>query len=181
MTAPSANGREFSKMKRWTSFLAPPLLLTGLLTLTVATVAQAQDEEPAQPHPGFLAAKGHVSFNRYCASCHGIKADGTGNVAKFLKIPPSDLRKITQRAGGEFPKDKLLAVIDGREEVRGHGTREMPIWGEVFQSPLSEKTPSDEENGEARASRMITELIYYLETLQEPYEPESPTPTEDDG
>lgn len=156
-------------MKKTGIFLIPLMLLAAFL----AQPAYAQSDD-SQPHPGFMAANGRVSFNRYCASCHGTKADGTGSVAKFLKIPPADLRKITQRAGGEFPHEKLVAVIDGREEVRGHGSREMPIWGDVLQSPLSETTPGAEEPGEERASRMIDELVYYLKGLQEPSELEAP-------
>ncbi|MDH3745687.1 MAG: cytochrome c [Acidobacteriota bacterium] len=168
-------------MKKTSTFLIPLMLLAGFLALIASDVANitsqaayAQTDE-AQPHPGFMAAKGRVTFNRYCASCHGMKADGTGSVAKFLKVQPADLRKITQRSGGQFPHEELVAVIDGRKEVRGHGSREMPIWGDVLQSPLSEAAPGAEEPGEARAARMINELVYYLKGLQEPYEAEVPT------
>lgn len=167
-------------MKKTSIFLVPLLLLAGFLTLIAADVssvaggaAYAQSEKP-KPHPGFMAAKGRVSFNRYCASCHGAKADGSGSVAKFLKVPPADLRKITQRAGGEFPHERLVAIIDGREEVRGHGSREMPIWGDVLQSPLSEVAPGAAEPGEQRAARMIDELVYFLKGIQEPFEVEAP-------
>ena len=37
----------------------------------------------------------------------------------------------------------MYRIIDGREEVRGHGTRDMPIWGEVFRQP--EAGQHDEE------------------------------------
>ena len=75
---------------------------------------------------------------------------------------------------GEFPYERLEAVIDGRTSVRGHGSREMPIWGDVFQSPLSEAYAAPGESGEDRAERMIKELIYFLGTIQTDEPPEAP-------
>jgi len=149
------------------------LALAGLaLLLAGPVVLVAEESEPM--NPGFLAAKGRITYGRYCANCHGSDAKGNGSIAKFLKIPPTDLTLIEQDEDGEFPFERLRAVIDGRTEVRGHGSRDMPIWGDVFQDPLSERYASAEETGEERAMRMIRELIYFLETLQADQEPEAP-------
>jgi mono/diheme cytochrome c family protein len=131
--------------------------------------AMAEDEESVGEHPGFLAAKGRVTFRRYCASCHGPSADGKGNVAQFLTVKPTDLRTYLERYDGEFPKELIYESIDGRKVVRTHGTRDMPIWGEVFQSPLVDETAPD-ETGEERSDRKIRELVYFLETIQLPQE-----------
>ena len=146
-------------------------LLGLMIPLVLALPASAvPEEETSGDNPGFLAASGRITYRRYCATCHGMKADGTGSVAKFLKVPPSDLRRIRERASGEWPYELLEKIIDGRWEVRGHGTREMPVWGEVFQNPLSQTSSMRDETGEERAKRMIKELIYFIETLQK--EPE---------
>jgi mono/diheme cytochrome c family protein len=129
-------------------------------------VAVAQEDESMGEHPGFLAAKGRITYRRYCASCHGADADGKGNVAQFLTVAPPDLRTFLQRYDGEFPEELIYESVDGRKVVRTHGSRDMPIWGEVFQSPLVETSTAD-ESGEERADRKIRELVYYLETLQQ--------------
>lgn len=127
--------------------------------------AIAQEEVSAGEHPGFLAAKGRITFRRYCASCHGAEADGKGNVAQFLTVAPPDLRQFLRRYEGEFPSELITESIDGRKVVRTHGSRDMPIWGEVFQSPLVDAT-AGEETGEERANRKVRELVFYLETVQ---------------
>ena len=146
------------------------LIGLALLAGSGVAVGEQQDDE----NPGFLAAKGRITYGRYCANCHGADGAGNGSIAKFLKIPPTDLTRIEKDEKGEFPYTRLESVIDGRKEVRGHGSREMPIWGDVFQSPLSEAYATAEESGEDRAERMIKELIYFLGTIQAEDVPEAP-------
>ena len=92
----------------------------------------------------FLAAAGCVDeesrevagsdlFLRYCASCHGTDAKGSGPVAASLTRPPADLTAIAKRAGGRFDEAAVMATIDGRRLVAEHGSREMPVWGAVFE------------------------------------------------
>ena len=118
----------------------------------------------AQEGPGFLAANGRVSYRLYCASCHGNGGEGAGPVAKFLTTEPSDLTRIEQRYG-EWPEEVLYTKIDGREEVGAHGRRDMPVWGEVLQSPLADDLKAGSES-EERADRKIRELVLYLKTIQ---------------
>lgn len=118
----------------------------------------------AQEGPGFLAANGRVSYRLYCASCHGTDGEGEGPVAKFLTVAPPDLTRIEQRYG-EWPEETLYMQIDGREEVGAHGRRDMPVWGEVLQSPLADDLKAGSES-EERADRKIRELVLYLKTIQ---------------
>jgi len=78
------------------------------------------------------AMEGRTYFMRYCASCHGIEADGHGFVAKALTHPPSNLRHLGDRYGTPLPADRIARFIDGRETVTAHGERDMPVWGERF-------------------------------------------------
>lgn len=139
-------------------------VLTAVLVF-IALLAAPTVPSVAQEGEGFLAANGRVSFRLYCASCHGASAKGDGSVAKFLKVPPADLTMLSQKYDGELPEDKLYAIIDGREEVRAHGRREMPVWGDVFQSPLSD-TEETGESGQERVDRKMRELIVFLRTIQ---------------
>jgi mono/diheme cytochrome c family protein len=127
----------------------------------VAGVPTRAQEEGA----GFKAMKGRTTFRLYCASCHGRDGEGDGNVAQFLTVPPADLTRIEMRHG-EWPDETLREIIDGRQAVKGHGNREMPIWGDVFQSPWGDETPVEGEEGEERARRKIDELVVFLKTIQ---------------
>ena len=57
-----------------------------------------------------------------------------------------------------------IRIIDGREEaIRGHGSREMPIWGTEFRAAAGRGNPGAESAVRGR----ILELIYYLQSIQE--------------
>ena len=137
------------------------VVLTSMMLLLVPSGRGATAQEEGE---GFWAANGRVSFRLYCASCHGVDAKGNGNVAKYLKVQPADLTRIEERYG-EWPEERLYEIIDGREEVRAHGRREMPVWGDVLMSPLSDTSPTEEE-GEMRADRKIRELVIFLRSIQ---------------
>ena len=79
---------------------------------------------------------GKQMYLQYCGSCHGADGKGNGPVAKQLKIKATDLTLLRKKNKGVFPLDDVMATIDGRRIVKGHGERDMPVWGEVF---LTEK------------------------------------------
>jgi mono/diheme cytochrome c family protein len=75
---------------------------------------------------------GKVEFESSCAPCHGTTGKGDGPVAGSMKAKPTDLTVLAKKNGGVFPFDSIFKIIDGREVVASHGTREMPIWGYRF-------------------------------------------------
>jgi cytochrome c553 len=114
------------------------------------TVAVAQDPQA-----------GATLYRQYCASCHGERGNGNGPVAVALTVKPSDLRTITARHSGEFPRELLGRIISGDEVVAAHGTRVMPIWGERLQEDVLGTVSKP-----AVAHGRIGFLVDYLETLQ---------------
>jgi hypothetical protein len=70
-------------------------------------------------------AEGRLYFRRYCASCHGVEADGHGYVARALAHPPNDLRHLGEGNDTSLIADRLAQFIDGRKMVIAHGEREM--------------------------------------------------------
>ncbi len=103
-------------------------------------------------------AKGRALYVRYCASCHGLNGEGNGPLAGSLTTPPSNLRQLSLRLGNPLPQDRIARFIDGRADVKAHGTREMPVWGERFYA---------EPNGSEAATReRIRELVAYLQSIQ---------------
>jgi mono/diheme cytochrome c family protein len=106
---------------------------------------------------------GQEAYLTYCASCHGRDARGGGPVAADLKTRPSDLTRIAERRGGEFPAGEIAKFIDGRTEVISHGTREMPVWGRKFREQLG-----NDEMAEEITRGRIDVLIAYLQSIQTP-------------
>ncbi|HEY7163259.1 MAG TPA: cytochrome c [Candidatus Binatia bacterium] len=102
---------------------------------------------------------GKEFYLQYCSSCHGQEGHGNGPVSKYISVKIPDLTLIKSRNNGIFPLDKVMSAIDGRREVRGHGTREMPVWGEIFHRE-QEKAP---ERTSLIKSKLIAE---YLATIQ---------------
>jgi mono/diheme cytochrome c family protein len=98
-------------------------------------------------------------FRTHCATCHGTHGRGDGPVADQLRRMPPDLTKYTARNGGVFPSERVYRIIDGRD-VRSHGDREMPVWGDAFRiSP----------NGMTAASvkARVEAIVRYLRSIQE--------------
>ena len=106
---------------------------------------------------------GKREYDASCASCHGMNGKGKGSFAELLHVSMPDLTTMARRNGGVFPITYAYNVIDGREAIKAHGTREMPIWGDVFVWP-EEDSPERRE----QVRRKIGELVEYLKTLQEP-------------
>lgn len=123
-----------------------------------ATAASADEGERE-------AGRGKQLYMAHCASCHGADGQGSGPVAPFLTISPSNLTKIAERNGGQFPFLEVYRIIDGRTTVRGHGESQMPVWGDTF------RTEADEAYGrygsEPFVQARVSALTVYLAAIQE--------------
>ena len=110
-----------------------------------------------------------ADFGQLCAPCHGRDGKGDGTQAERLPKKPADLTVITQKYG-EFPAQKVFETIAGFNMPDGHGTREMPIWGNVFVTEQLGKSTTIEQALKAsdEASKRIVALVKYVETIQEP-------------
>jgi len=114
------------------------------------TEARGQTESPTYD--------GAALFKTWCASCHGVTADGTGPLAPQLKSRVPDLTQIAEKNGGTFPVARIRRIIDGRE-VGAHGNPDMPIWGTAFKS-------TKDGFSEASVRARIDAIVRYLETIQ---------------
>jgi hypothetical protein len=136
-------------------------LLSALLLADTASRAQGADLES-----GSVAAQSiETQFNLYCAGCHGETGIGDGPIIDTLEKRPADLTTLAQRNGGVFPRERVLRVIDGREEVKQHGSRDMPVWGEWFKLEAGEGL-GGAEGSEKQVRLRIEKMVDYLETLQ---------------
>ncbi len=130
-----------------------------LLALGAATSAWAND-----------AATGKIEFRNNCALCHGTDGKSHSGVGEFLKKQPPDLTQLAKRNKGVFPAERIAAMIDGREQVKAHGERDMPAWGSRYST---DKVKAAEyysdmpyENTEKFVKNRVAALTEYLKSIQ---------------
>jgi len=98
-------------------------------------------------------------FFNHCAACHGENGEGTGPVAASMRVTMPNLRTLAQRNGGSFPRDAVVAYVDGRSVKAAHGDRQMPVWGDVFKGV-------DQEADDRTVRRRINAIADFISTLQ---------------
>lgn len=132
------------------------VLLIFLVTFAGVT-AIAQEVKRVSVTPTSVAS-GVEMFKTYCASCHGTDGKGGGPAAPALTKPPANLTELSKRNGGKFPSIKVFGTIKGDTSTAAHGSKDMPVWGSVFQS-LSHGDPG-------QVQLRISNLTQYIESLQ---------------
>lgn len=115
------------------------------------------DQGPREGTREAQALRGKAIFAEQCSPCHGM--DDKEPTRTDLEKPAPDLRLIMERRRkGQFPIEDIARIIDGRAIVKSHGPREMPVWGEVYDSLGMDK---DEIRGRKG------ELVAYLMSIQQ--------------
>lgn len=117
----------------------------------------------------FAESMGEAEYKSSCAACHGADGKGGGEFTEFLKGGAPSLRVLSKNNGGVFPYNRVYKIIDGRAPVKGHGSSEMPIWGNQYTAE-SIKTHGKffgEYYAEDAINARILSLIDYLHKLQD--------------
>ena len=132
-------------------------VLTGMMLATVACGPKAE------------IALGELTpterrdlYDRLCAACHGPDGHGDGPVAADLLVRPANLSTLAARNGGTFPREKVVNVLSGQRQIRAHGTREMPVWGQRLAPAENPAAVA----AQLEQARMITALTDYVASLQ---------------
>lgn len=128
------------------------LALTGLAFASAAVLAQRG------------ADLGKREYDNNCAVCHGTNGKGGGAYVEHLKRSPPDLTLMAKNNGGVFPISRAFEVIEGAGP--GHGTRDMPIWGQQYKVTAGEYYIDVPYNSEVFVRTRILALIEYLSRLQ---------------
>jgi mono/diheme cytochrome c family protein len=137
----------------------------GAFAVCAATMAHAQQIGPARQS----ADIGKYDYETYCAVCHGLDGKGGGPFSMLVTKKVTDLTVLSKNNGGVFPFNRTYEAVDGSADIAGHGTREMPIWGDVYKEKASNQlgpyyTPSDSSS---YVRGRILALIGYISTLQQ--------------
>lgn len=115
--------------------LAPRLRLAAWLAGLAAVFSPALGQDAAAS-----ADSGAAVYQRYCVTCHGAKADGTGAAARLFKPPPADLTRSTR----PDQYKQLIIRLGGERMGRSPG---MPPWGEEL------------------SQQQIEDVVHYLRTV----------------
>jgi len=107
--------------------------------------------------PSTDPASGVEMYRAYCAVCHGVDGKGNGPAAPALRIAPTDLTLLSRTNGGKFPDFKVSNIIRGDGSVVAHGSREMPMWGDVFR---------EMNRDESKVTLRVHNLTQYIGSLQ---------------
>jgi mono/diheme cytochrome c family protein len=105
---------------------------------------------------------GKREFESNCAVCHGKSGRGDGPYAGIVADNQggSDITQLARKNGGVFPIYKVTQTIDGRNVVKAHGPRDMPIWGDDYLAGARKSAATSESPFDAEA--MVTYKIYAL-------------------
>lgn len=126
-----------------------------IVTAVLATLAAPLCAQDAQ--------EGLRLYQTFCATCHGIDAQGGGPMAATLILQPPDLTALAANNDGIFPTTRVAMRIDGRDPLVSHGSP-MPVYGDYFQG---NDTPMKVETGQPMmTSRPVADLIVFLEGIQ---------------
>jgi mono/diheme cytochrome c family protein len=149
-----------STMRPATALFSVPfvtaLIIAAPLSLT-AQKAQAPPSVKRETPRSIQSVQGKDIYAGYCAVCHGVDLKGHGPAAAAMKVAPTDLTTYAQRHGGKFSDADMRMVIEGQTEVVAHGSRDMPIWGDVFRALT---------HGHEERELRMKNLIDYLKQMQ---------------
>jgi mono/diheme cytochrome c family protein len=99
-------------------------------------------------------------YEDYCAVCHGMDGKGDGPAVQFLKAPPPDLTTIAKRYNEKQVALRVTSVLRFGTGQKGHGTLDMPVWGDLFYR-------LENRNGHPDIVRMrISNLSEFVQSMQ---------------
>lgn len=150
-SAAVAHTRIYSLVRHIQSMQRPVVRTTKIR----ATRPQQMDVTDVHP------SSGEQMFKAYCASCHGADGRGGGPAAASLTTAAPNLTKLARDNGGKFPESRvtsMLGLLAGSKPTPAHGTKTMPVWGDVFRAGHEDQS---------RVQLRIANLAKYVESIQQ--------------
>lgn len=127
------------------------MTLVGFTILFVPNIAAKKNAA--------IGPSGREIYTERCGACHGEDGKGNGPAVGALKVAPADLTLIAKRNGGTFPAEHVKTMVNEWVDISAHGSREMPIWGELF-------NPKNAASQQIANDRFKS-LVAYMESIQQ--------------
>ena len=107
---------------------------------------------------------GKKQYMKYCATCHGPsgtrhRRHRVASVHEAAHQPDAARRRTT---AATFPMMDVIGIVRGDQPIAAHGTREMPVWGEIIGGDPTEEGMYKKDEAEAK----ILTIGKYLESIQ---------------
>lgn len=113
-----------------------------------------------QPTP---QSRGAHLYEANCASCHGKSAQGDGPLAQQYGMRPANLTLLSQKNGGVFPAEGVIAQINGYPGRHDFGG--MPEFERELSGPTVPYTTTTGQVIETKQA--MIDIAAYLETIQQ--------------
>jgi mono/diheme cytochrome c family protein len=136
-----------------TTKIALALLTAGAIGISVNSYAQKGDF-------------GKREYDSNCAVCHGKLGKGDGPYAGIIDTTIANLTTLAKKSNGVFPFQRVYEFIDGRQMVKAHGSRDMPIWGDRYLAATAEHhfdVPYDPDDFVRTRILALTEYVNRLQ------------------
>ncbi|WP_373504268.1 cytochrome c [Aestuariivirga sp.] len=146
-------------------YLLMGLVVGGVFVAAPGALANSATSAAPSIREGISLELGQRDFRNYCAACHGMSGTGDGAMGEFLTLAVPDLTKLTKLNAGQFPEDRVKQVIDGRVDVRVHGERDMPVWGDWFNAEAI-SVENDRDTREMIVRERIESLVGFIKSMQ---------------
>ncbi len=139
--------------------IRPARCATVLLSAALAacTALPADDETPE-------AASGRALYDRHCVGCHGARGAGDGEMALLVPGGMPDLRTLSARNGGVYPRTHVVRAITRISELHD-GLLSMPDFGGLLSAEPAVHTAPDGTRIATDAA--VLKLADHLATLQD--------------
>jgi len=133
-------------------------MVVGAVAVMFVVTASAQGPRQGLPPLVPESLVGSVSFDLYCASCHGRQGRGDGPTAAALRTRPADLTVLSRNNRGTFPRDRVLSFVEGSARAAAHGSPDMPVWGPTLRAL---------DASDARVTVRLQNLVAFIESMQQ--------------
>lgn len=148
----------------WSAKVRSIYWLAVAWAVAAASAVAAGAQGPRQATPPLVPESlvGSVSFDLYCASCHGRQGRGDGPTAASLRTRPPDLTMLARNNRGSFPRERVLSFVEGSARSAAHGSSDMPVWGPTLRAL---------DASDARVTVRLQNLVAFVESIQQPPAP----------
>ena len=110
---------------------------------------------------------GKLEYDNSCVACHGSAGEGDVPMAGIIDTKMPDITTLSKRNNGVFPLSRVYETIDGKADIKAHGTRDMPVWGRRYSMDTAEYYFDMDYDAEKVVRSRLLAIAEYIYRLQE--------------